>query len=277
MLPGYNTNGFAHHRLEDALKILASLGYRSVALTPDVQTLNPLEPGWESAAKEIAKALRDFGLQVVVETGARFILDPWRKHQPTLLSNQVKERKTRLDYLLRSARLAEILGSNTLSFWSGNAPPGATEIQSWDFLVEGCVTLLRQLQGSPVRLAFEPEPGMFIETMAQFEKLFTLVDQERFGLTLDIGHLECLGETPLAPHANRWADRLWNIHLSDMRRGLHDHVLPGEGSLDFAEVFAGLRRAGYQGGIHWELSRHSHNAVETARLCHAFLRHHGIS
>lgn len=39
MLPGYNTNGFAHHRLDDAVDILAGLGYRSIALTLDFQAI----------------------------------------------------------------------------------------------------------------------------------------------------------------------------------------------------------------------------------------------
>ena len=44
MFFGYNTNGFAHHRLEDTLRILADLGYGGVALTLDYTVLNPYEP-----------------------------------------------------------------------------------------------------------------------------------------------------------------------------------------------------------------------------------------
>ena len=44
MLPGYNTNGFAHHRLEDAIDVLGEMGYRSVALTLDYHALDPFDP-----------------------------------------------------------------------------------------------------------------------------------------------------------------------------------------------------------------------------------------
>src|SRR5207244_6582093 len=37
----YNTNGFAFHRLDDAARILSSLGYDGIALTPDVHHLDP--------------------------------------------------------------------------------------------------------------------------------------------------------------------------------------------------------------------------------------------
>ena len=40
---GYNTNGFAHHKLEDALEIIADCGYRGVALTLDNYHCNPLD------------------------------------------------------------------------------------------------------------------------------------------------------------------------------------------------------------------------------------------
>ena len=32
---------------------------------------------------------------------------------------------------------------------------------------------------------------------------------------------------------------LWNVHIEDMRTGVHDHLMFGEGEIDFAEV---LRR-----------------------------------
>jgi sugar phosphate isomerase/epimerase len=271
LLLGYNTNGFAHHRLEDALAILASLGYRSVALTLDHHTLNPSDGDLPNRIAAIRRELRDLGLRAVVETGARFLLDSWHKHQPTLVSAEPSQRARRLDFLLQAVKIAHELGAGVVSFWSGavEGPPTAAHLEH---LVLYCKRLADYAAARNVRLAFEPEPGMLIDTMDRYAELAERVAHPAFGLTIDIGHLHCQGETPIADHLRRWRDQLWNVHIEDMRRGAHDHLMFGEGEIDFVPVLRALEEIGYKGGVHVELSRHSHNAVETARHALAFLQ-----
>jgi len=268
---GYNTNGFAHHALEDALVILAELGYESVALTLDHQALNPYDPHLRHALKAVRSRLTRSKLRCVVETGARFLLNPWRKHRPTLV-DPPKQAEKRFDFLRRAVDIAQQLGAEAVSLWSGAAEPGTPERIQWKRLLAGCKALADYAGPRGVRLAFEPEPGMFIDTMPRFAELHEQVQHPALGLTLDIGHLHCLGEVPIADHVRRWRDWLWNIHIEDMRRGVHDHLMFGEGEIDFAPVLAALREIDYAGGVHVELSRHSHDAVETARRALIFLK-----
>jgi sugar phosphate isomerase/epimerase len=269
---GYNTNGFAHHRLEDALTILAELGYASVALTLDHHALDPFDPALPAQFARVKDLLERHRLRCVIETGARFLLDPRRKHQPTLLSADPAERQRRLDFLCRSVDIAAELNADAVSFWSGRALTAEPEDVLRRRLVDGCRALCDRAEERGVRLAFEPEPGMFVDTMARFAELHRLVGRPSFGLTLDVGHLHCQGETPSGPHILAWRDWLWNVHIEDMRAGVHDHLMFGAGEMDFAEVLGALRRIDYGGGVHVELSRHSHDAVETARRALAFLR-----
>jgi len=258
MFLGYNTNGFAHHRLEDALAILAETGYRGVALTPDVN-------------HQVAADLNLNSLRSVIETGSRFLLDPRRKHQPTLVSPSESERGLRFAFLDECIELAAALKSDAVSFWSGSPICDATRSTLMIRLAEQCRRLADRASTRGVSLAFEPEPGMFIDTMEKYAELHALVDHPAFGLTLDVGHLVCQGELPVSHHLVEWKHVLRNVHIEDMRRGVHDHLAFGEGDVDFADVFAGLRAANYTGGVYVELSRHSHDAVNTARRAKAFL------
>lgn len=269
---GYNTNGFAHHRLEDTLAILASLGYESVALTLDYHALDPFSTDFPRQRVAVNAALKALKLRSVIETGARFLLNPHKKHQPTLISANSDGREVRLQFLKHAIELAADLGSGAVSFWSGTADEAALAHVLMDRLVSGCLSLCDYASQRNVRLAFEPEPGMFIDTMTAFADLERRVNHPQFGLTLDIGHLHCQGETPIAQHIQRWRAKLWNVHIEDMRRGVHDHLMFGDGDIDFPPVLAALADIGYAGGIHVELSRHSHDAVETARRAIAFLR-----
>jgi sugar phosphate isomerase/epimerase len=271
MFLGYNTNGFAHHRLEDAIEIIAELGYGGVAWTPDVSHLSPYSPLPLQLAGEVRQLLEPKSLRCVVETGARFVLDPRRKHQPTLISPTPEERRRRYDYLTECLYAADAVGADCLSFWSGAPTDDASPAELMDRLVDGCKRLADIAAAKNVRLAFEPEPGMFIDTMDKFAELHAKVNHPAFGLTIDVGHLVCYGELPVSKYLKEWKRILWNVHIEDMRRGVHDHVMFGEGEVDFADVFAGLREAGYDGGVYVELSRHSHDAVNTARKAKEFL------
>ena len=272
MFLGYNTNGFAHHRLEDALDILEELGYRGVALTPDVHHLNPFGGlGFADQVGFVGRFLSSRGLSCAVETGSRFLLDPWLKHQPTLLSADREDRECRFAFLGECLDLAVKLSADCVSFWSGTPDDDAAPCALMLRLADGCTRLADAASAKGVRLAFEPEPGMFIDTMDKFAELHAKVNHPAFGLTLDVGHLVCNGELPVGDHVRRWKDVLWNVHIEDMRRGVHDHLMFGEGEVDFAEVFAALREVEYANGVYVELSRHSHDAVATARRAKAFL------
>jgi L-ribulose-5-phosphate 3-epimerase len=270
MLPGYNTNGFAHHKLLDAIEILGEMGYRSVALTLDHHALSPFDDDFLDQLERVGRLLERRAMRCVVETGARFLLDRWHKHQPTLLDPDPDRRRVRFGFLYRAVGVAVRLRADAISFWSGTPTTEEPHGVLMDRLASECRNLA-VLSGG-VRLAFEPEPGMFIDTMEKYEELFAKVDHPSFGLTLDLGHLQCQNEIPMRPHVLRWRNVLWNVHVEDMRTGVHDHLMFGEGEIDFAEAFGALKEAGYAGGLHVELSRHSHDAVRTARRALSFLR-----
>src|SRR5207248_842547 len=138
-----------------------------------------------------------------------------------------------LTFLQQAVDLAHDLGSDAVSFWSGTPRDEAGFSTHLSRLTEGCLALCEYAASRRVRLAFEPEPGMLIDTMDRFAKLHRQVAHPNFGLTLDIGHLHCQGEVPIADVLRHWSGLLWNVHIEDMRRGVHDHLMFGEGEIDF--------------------------------------------
>jgi L-ribulose-5-phosphate 3-epimerase len=273
MLLGYNTNGFAHHSLDDALEILAEIGYRSVALTIDQGLLNPYGRDLPSQIAKVRDLLARYEMRSVIETGARFLLDPRHKHEPTLLTADAAGRSRRVRFLQQAIDIAAELESDCVSFWSGILHESTlSEEAAFERLCQGLRQVIEHAQRQNVMLGFEPEPGMFIDTMSRYEQVLTRIDAPCFKLTLDIGHLHCLGEEPIADYVQRWAPRLVNVHIEDMQRGVHEHLMFGEGEIDFAPVLRALRDVQYTGAAHVELSRHSHLAPDAARRSYQFLR-----
>lgn len=270
---GYNTNGLAHHRLTDAITLLAELGYQSAAITLDAGALDPFQDPIELARQAVLvrSTLEKHNLSCVVETGARYLLNPWVKHDPTLMDPDPVRRQVRADFLCRAIDIARQLGAECVSFWSGKLADAIAEEPAMRRLAEALVPVLAHAERTGTLLAFEPEPGMFIDTMDRFAVLENRVNHPLFQLTLDVGHVHCVEATSVAEQILRWGPRIVNIHIEDMKKGIHEHLMFGEGTMDFPSIFQALRRVGYSRGVHVELSRHSHEGATAARRALRFL------
>lgn len=272
MFLGYNTNGLAHHPLDSAIDLLAELGYQAVAITIDHHALSPFAPDWSRQLAEVARRLEKHGMRCVIETGARFILDPLRKHEPNLLSPQQSDRRRRIEFYRHALHCAAELRADCVSLWSGAAPTQEHSRESLiTLLCNGLTEVLAEAERTAVPLAFEPEPGMLIATLADFDRLRRQLPHPMLRCTVDIGHLWCQGELPLPDVIAAHADQIANVHIEDMRRGRHEHLMFGEGEIDFRSVLQALRSSGYRLGVYVELSRHSHEGPTAARRARDFL------
>jgi sugar phosphate isomerase/epimerase len=260
---GYGLNGFTDHRLEDALSVLADLGYDGVALTLDHAHLDPFAPDLAGRTARVARLLERHGLAVVVETGARYILDPHRKHSPTLVSDEGRDR--RVDLLERAIRVAADLGSPAVSFWSGIAPDGVSPQDCWAHLEAGVSRLLPTAERHGVELALEPEPGMLVERIADVEELRRrLGSPDRLRLTIDVGHLRCTEDDDPVSCIVDAGPLIANVQIDDMRRGVHEHLPFGEGEVEVPAVLGALLEVDFPGLVAVELPRHSHAAPALA-------------
>ncbi len=266
----YNTNGAANHRLGDALALIADNGYDGVALTLDHHHFDPFETDFTRRAQQLKNHLEKLNLGLVVETGARFLLDPLKKHSPTLLSPFAEGRRKRVEFLKLAIDLAAITRAEAVSFWAGVPREGISVKQAHEFLREGLRQVSDYAESADVCLALEPEPGMLIETVADFKKLKK--DFPRLRLALDTGH--CLASDECEPEAaiRQMREDIGTVAVEDMRRGVHEHLFFGEGEMNIPNVLAALREIKYGKLVCVELSRHSHCADRIIPAAIEFLR-----
>jgi sugar phosphate isomerase/epimerase len=269
---GYGTNGLHSHRLDDALELLADLGYDGVALTLDHLHLDPFAADLPGRVAQVRHRLDVLGLGVVVETGARYLLDPRRKHHPTLL-HPGPEAARRVDYLRRAVQVAADLGAEAVSLWSGSLPPGVDEATAWSRLVDGVGQVLRYAEERDVVCAVEPEPGMLVDTLDGVLALRRrLGDPERLRVTLDLGHIVCNETRDVVSTIRHAGELIANVQVDDMVPGVHEHLELGTGEVDFPAALAALEEVGYTGLTSVELPRQSHAAPAVAERSLGVLR-----
>lgn len=266
----YNTNGASNHRLSDALDLIAEAGYDGVALTLDHHHFDPFAPQLHRRAGDLANRLNMLGLDLVVETGARFLMNPHEKHEPTLITPSADGRAQRIDFLTRACDVAAACDGEAVSFWAGRPHEGLDRDEAWGWLVEGVAQVVEAAQSRGVTPALEPEPGMLVETVDDFYRLQEHVPGLR--LALDTGHCLVTGERDPADAVRTCAGDLGTVAIEDMKRGVHEHLPFGTGDMNIPAILQALHDAFFTRLVCVELSRASPTAHTTIPSSLAYLK-----
>jgi sugar phosphate isomerase/epimerase len=265
----YNSNGWRRFPLAVAIERLSQIGFSAIELSCQPDQLFPLRFSREEA-KQIKSLVDQFGISISnVHAGDRLLLG--HGAEPSLITAEAAGRAKRLEVNKAAIDLAVELGVGMVAITSGVAHPQVPVSDSWKYLVDGVGECLEHASRAEVCLLIEPEPELFIRSTMDFLLLAEDLGHPLWlGLNLDIGHAHCLFED-IPAVIRETCNLLKHVHLEDISRRRHKHLLPGEGGINFDAVRDALLEIEYSHYVSVELFDHWQDPESAARRAKDYL------
>lgn len=271
----FSTNAFVNYSVFDAVERIGSLGYDAVELLADAPHLYA-DTVTESDLSRLRRSLEKAKLQVAninantaVGYYGRTFWEPL--FEPSLANPDSAARRWRVDYSKKCIDMASILEAPCVSITSGRPVPGALPEQSMALLRESLRELLEYAAEHSVKIGIEYEPGLLVERCEELAAVLSHVNSVHLGANLDLGHSHVLEENP-ETIIRDLGDRIFHVHMEDIKARKHYHLIPGTGDMDFNYLFELLRTYRYGGFVTVELYTYPHRAEHAAREALEFLR-----
>ncbi|MCS7160584.1 MAG: sugar phosphate isomerase/epimerase family protein [Gemmatales bacterium] len=276
----FSANAFLRYSFTEAARRIRAAGYEGIEILADVPHAWPVLL-LDEQKQAIRQALRDNYLTISNMNAFMMnaVADARQPYwHPSWIEPDRHYRQVRIDHTLRALALAHELGCPSISTEPGGPlPPGLTWHCALELFLESLAPVVERAEQLGVHLLVEPEPGLLLENAAQFEEFMDRVQSPAVGLNCDIGHFYCVGEEP-AQVIRRLARHIRHVHLEDIpadRR--HQHLIPGDGAINFAAVFEALRDINYQGWLTVELYPYLENPDYAARMAYQRLQPYLVS
>ena len=232
----YSTNGLVNLSLMDAIDAVENAGYPGIELAFHMDQFNPFEMS-DDDLLALRQRFESSNIKpsCIATPTLLFLAD--RPHDPSAMCVDLAGRKQRIKLIKEGIKLARALDVKIVSFGSGfirddhvNNPHVDPEALLIDSIRE-CVAFIGN---DDIILTIEPEPGMFIETIAQGVALIQKVNLDKFRLHIDICHAFCSDQDYVnaiakAAHLTKY------LHVSDTTEGYNLKILEiaDKLSLDF--------------------------------------------
>lgn len=252
----YSANAYMRFPVDEAIRRIADLGYTGIELMADTPHLWP-EDVTAGQIEKVRRLLEQHGL-AISNVNAFMMNKIGDKRQPywhpSWIESDLAYRQIRIDHTKRALTMARQLGASHITTEPGGPIIDESHRESaMRTFVEMLKPVLDHAEREGVKLLVEPEPGLLIENMSQWVDFRSRIDSKVMALNYDVGHFYCVSE-PLAPSIEKLAPQIDHVHVEDIAATrVHHHLVPGDGAIDFKEVFAAFRNIGYTGWVTVEL------------------------
>lgn len=265
----FSTNAYLNFPFAEAVSRLARIGYSAVEIMADVPHAWPAFL-LEEQKQALRDALAKNRLQIsnINAFMMHAVNDPRQRYwYPSWIEPDRHYRQIRIDHTIRALTLAKELGAPCITTEPGGpVESGGSWKAALKLFVEMIKPVAEHAEKEGVLLLVEPEPGLLIETCDQFLEFMQHIDSPAVAMNYDIGHAYCVKDDP-ATTIPRTAKYIRHFHLEDIAATrVHQHLIPGEGAIDFAAVLRAIQAIGYKDWITIELYPYVANPDEAARL-----------
>jgi inosose dehydratase len=240
----YRANG----DLERALRDIAAEGYVGV------EVFDGNAADFADRPEVLRDLLDETGLALVsVYTGANFIFQD-------ILPDELWR-------VNRAAELAAMFGAEQLVVGGGARRAAGTAEEDYDRLGRALDTVVDIAERHGLTASYHPHLTTIVESPAELDKIMA---RSRIGFCPDTAHLAAGGGDP-AELIRRYPQRIRHVHLKDYRPDPLTFLPLGQGVLDFPDIIAAVREAGYDGWLLVELDSYDGDPRAAARISKAYL------
>ena len=270
MIFGYSTNAFKKFTLIDSIEKIARLGFRGVEIMGDRPHLYP--PDFAEKQLEHLNEVLAINNLTVTNLNSFTLFAVGDTYLPSWIEPEKERREIRIRHTLDSLQIAKKLGCRNISIPPGGPLVGSSRQQAMKLFHQGLERVVVTAEALGVMVLVEPEPDLMIETTAQCKEFIQEVKSEAIGINFDIGHFFCVGDDPRQAFEElfQWVG---HVHIEDIAPSrAHNHLIAGQGAIEFKAIFETMVRLGYSGHISLELYPYLDAPEEAGRESLEYLR-----
>jgi sugar phosphate isomerase/epimerase len=270
MILGYSTNAFVRFSVLEAVEKIGRLGFRGVEIMCDRPHLYPPDYGEENLTR-LKTLIYAQGLKVT-NLNSFTLFAVGDTYLPSWIEPQEERREIRIQHTLQCLKVADFFGCKNISVPPGGPVGEISREKAMTLFHLGLERVAPLAQELDIKILVEPEPDLLMENTIEFKEFIVDVKSPAIGVNFDIGHFFCAGEDPRVAFEELF-EWIGHVHLEDIAPDrVHNHLILGQGAIQFTEIFQTMLRLGYQGDVSLELYPYVDAPEEAGRESLNYLR-----